>query len=214
MAKERLSREARRNKILEAATEVFGRVGFEFTRMDDVAKAAGIAKGLLYKHFSSKDDLFEALIDRQGRAYADELRGALQNSDVEGNPLGALQAGLGFWLRTVTQDHATFNFTDPGSHNAYDGLRSSLRQVIAESIQTADPNVGDTHAHLIAALIQGSAENLGLAWRDDPGSVTQDEALEMLANFCWGGLMQLQGSNAAELGRADSLSPRARAGSG
>ncbi|MHB1486131.1 MAG: TetR/AcrR family transcriptional regulator [Acidimicrobiales bacterium] len=201
MTRQRLSREDRRNKILEAATEVFGRLGFEFTRMEDVAKAAGIAKGLLYKHFSSKDALFEALIDRQGRAYAAELRGALQVSDIGGDPLGALRAGLGFWLRTITHDHATFNFTDPGSHNAYDGLRASLRQVIAESVQLADPTVEDTYAHLIAALIQGAAENLGLAWRDDPGPVAPEEALDMLANFCWGGLMQLQRSTATNSGR-------------
>ena len=82
MAGERMSREERRNAILDAATEVFAAKGFEATRMDDVARAASIAKGLLYKHFSSKDALFEALVDRQGRAYAAELRGVLQSADA------------------------------------------------------------------------------------------------------------------------------------
>src|SRR2546423_15506767 len=112
MAKERLSREARRNAILDGAAEVFGAKGFEATRMDDVAKAAGIAKGLLYKHFDSKDALFEALVDRQGREYAAELRGALRAADVASKPFDAMRSGLSLWLRTVDDDRATFNFSD------------------------------------------------------------------------------------------------------
>ena len=94
VGKERLSREARRNLILDAATEVFGRQGFEATRMDDVAKAAGVAKGLVYKHFPSKDALFEALVDRQGRVWAAQLRGALSTSDLSGDPFEAMRRGL------------------------------------------------------------------------------------------------------------------------
>src|SRR2546423_15661349 len=74
MAEIRLSREERRNAILDAAGEVFGTSGFEATRMDDVAKAAGMAKGLLYKHSSSKAPLSEAPVNRQGGAHAAERR--------------------------------------------------------------------------------------------------------------------------------------------
>src|SRR5947208_15913626 len=126
MADARLSREERRNAILDAAAEVFGAKGFEATRMDDVAKTAGIAKGLLYKHFPSKDALFEALVDRQGRAYVAELRGVLQSTDPAGNPMEATRRGLGLWLRQVSGDPATFQLKDPGSHGAYDELRKRM----------------------------------------------------------------------------------------
>jgi AcrR family transcriptional regulator len=195
MASERLSREARRNLILDAATEVFGRLGFEATRMDDVAKAAGIAKGLVYKHFPSKDALFEALIDRQGRAAAAELRGALGASDVAGHPFEALRSGLELWLRSIGDKRGAFSFTDPGAHDAYASLRTQMRAVIAESVRAAEPSLEAPYAWLVAALIQGAAENLGLAWRAEPGPVSEEEALGMLAGFCWGGLMQLRAWN-------------------
>src|SRR2546426_8298300 len=143
MASERLSREERRNAILDAAADVFGRLGFEATRMDDVAKAAGIAKGLLYKHFPSKDALFEALVDRQGVVQAAELRGALLATDVVSNPQDALRRGLALWLRAIGDDEAPFNFTDPGAHDAYDTLRDRMRAVIAEAVQTVEPAVDD-----------------------------------------------------------------------
>ena len=192
MASQRLSREARHELILDAATDVFGRLGFESTRMEDVAKAAGIAKGLLYKHFSSKDALFEALIHRQGRAYATELRGALQGADVVGDPFEALRAGLNFWLRKMGDRGTAFNVTDPGVHDAYDGLRDSLREIIADALRVADPSIVEPYPRLIAALIQGAAENLGLAWRAEPGAISPEDALTVLANFCWGGLLQLR----------------------
>ena len=162
--------------------------------MDDVAKAAGIAKGLLYKHFSSKDTLFQALIDRQGEAYAGELRRSLEHADVGADPSGAMREGLAFWLRKIGDHTATFNLTDPGVHHAYDGLRASLRAVIAESVRAAQPDIGAPYARLVAALIQGAAENLGLAWRDDPTTISADEALDILAAFCWGGVTNLLGA--------------------
>jgi AcrR family transcriptional regulator len=197
MTRQRMSGAQRRDAILDSATEVFGRLGFESTRMDDVAKTAGIAKGLLYKHFSSKDALFQALIDRQGEAYARELRDSLAHADLGADPFGAMRDGLAFWLRKMGDETATFNLTDPGVHHGYDGLRASLRAVIAESVRTAQPGVGAPYARLVAALIQGAAENLGLAWRDDPGDVGADEALDLLTAFCWGGVTQLLGRDPA-----------------
>src|SRR2546423_13061472 len=164
MAKERLSREARRNAILDGAAEVFGTKGFEATRMDDVAKAAGIAKGLLYKHFPSKDALFEALVDRQGRAYVAELRGVLLAADVAGNPMEATRRGLALWLRQVSGDPATFQLTDPGSHGAYEELRQRMRSVIAEAIHAAEPSSDPRDEELIAAAVQGAAEAGAPRW--------------------------------------------------
>lgn len=160
--------------------------------MDDVAKSAGIAKGLLYKHFPSKDALFEALIDRQGRAYAAELRGALQATDAVAKPFDALRAGLALWLRTVGDQRAAFNVTDPGIHDGYDNLRDGMRGVIAESIRAAEPAIQDPYPRLIAALIQGAAENFGLVWRGMPESIPEEQALDVLAAFCWGGVMSLR----------------------
>lgn len=51
-----------REKILLAARTVFGQKGFYETKMDDIAREAGIAKGTLYLYFKSKEELYECLI--------------------------------------------------------------------------------------------------------------------------------------------------------
>jgi AcrR family transcriptional regulator len=52
-----------RQHLLDAAAVVFARNGFHGSTLDEVAKAAGFTKGAVYSNFTSKDDLFLALLD-------------------------------------------------------------------------------------------------------------------------------------------------------
>ena len=52
----------RRSAIVEAALDEFIARGFTATRLDDVAKRAGVAKGTIYLHFKDKEALFEELV--------------------------------------------------------------------------------------------------------------------------------------------------------
>lgn len=52
----------RRQAIIEAALDEFVAFGFAATRLDDVAKRAGVAKGTIYLHFKDKEALFQELI--------------------------------------------------------------------------------------------------------------------------------------------------------
>src|SRR6185295_14297830 len=52
----------RRAAIIEAALDEFVARGFTATRLDDIAKRAGVAKGTIYLHFKDKESMFEELI--------------------------------------------------------------------------------------------------------------------------------------------------------
>jgi len=54
--------EGTRDKILSVANKLFSRFGFHKTSMDEIAKIARKAKGSLYYHFSSKEDLFKEVV--------------------------------------------------------------------------------------------------------------------------------------------------------
>lgn len=49
--------------IFQAAVEVFAESGFDQAKMDDIAQMAGVAKGTIYYHFKSKEELFAGLIN-------------------------------------------------------------------------------------------------------------------------------------------------------
>lgn len=53
-----------KEKIIEVALKVFGKKGFFKTTVDDIAKAAGLAKGTLYLYFKDKESLYIATIDQ------------------------------------------------------------------------------------------------------------------------------------------------------
>ena len=63
MAKQEQRREKTRALIVEAATTLFGRDGFDGTTIDDIAAQAGVAKGAVYHHFSNKRAIFESVFE-------------------------------------------------------------------------------------------------------------------------------------------------------
>lgn len=56
--------EERKNEILNAANELFSQKGFDGTSTADILEKVGIARGTLYYHFKSKEDIMDALIER------------------------------------------------------------------------------------------------------------------------------------------------------
>lgn len=56
--------QATREKLLIAAEQVFGNLGYENTRIADIVAKAGISHGLYYRHFADKDAILNAVLDR------------------------------------------------------------------------------------------------------------------------------------------------------
>lgn len=71
--------EERRNEILDAADELFAQKGFDGTSTNEILEKVGIARGTLYHHFKSKEDIMDALIER----YSVRLLGAAQNAAAD-----------------------------------------------------------------------------------------------------------------------------------
>src|SRR5450631_44264 len=79
----------RREAIIEAALDEFIARGYAATRLDDVAKRAGVAKGTIYLHFKDKETMFEelirtALVPLVGRLHAPPPIGGSVRDAVEG----------------------------------------------------------------------------------------------------------------------------------
>jgi len=56
--------EVRKNEILDAADELFALKGYDGTSTNDILEKVGIARGTLYHHFKSKEEIMDALIER------------------------------------------------------------------------------------------------------------------------------------------------------
>ncbi|MEU7897657.1 helix-turn-helix domain-containing protein [Nonomuraea sp. NPDC049152] len=64
----------RAHRILDAASELIQRFGYDKTTIDDIARAAGVAKGTIYLHWRTRDALFAALLRRERVHLLDDVR--------------------------------------------------------------------------------------------------------------------------------------------
>lgn len=75
--------EERKQEILETAMRLFYEKGYEKTSIADIAQAIGVAQGLCYRYFPSKERLFDCAVDE----YAEQLAEAMTLEDTEGRTL-------------------------------------------------------------------------------------------------------------------------------
>lgn len=81
--------EAREQRILDAAADLFVHFGYDKTTVDDIARTAGVSKGAIYLHFKSKDELFEGLLFREMWRYGEAWLEAVE-TDPQGGTLGGV----------------------------------------------------------------------------------------------------------------------------
>ena len=71
-----------RKKILSVANKLFSKFGFHKTSMDEIAKIARKAKGSLYYHFASKEELFKEVVSKEIMSLKDQLSVIINNNDL------------------------------------------------------------------------------------------------------------------------------------
>ena len=83
--------EARPEEIIDAAQQVFGENGFARSKLEDVARIAGVSKGTVYLYFDSKESLFRAMVRAKVVAGLTEAEEFVRSHD---GPCGELLASL------------------------------------------------------------------------------------------------------------------------
>lgn len=78
----RRRKEDRPQEITEAALAAFAEKGYAATRVDDVAKRAGVSKGLLYLYFKTKEELFKAVVRSLVMPRIDALTASIDTSEL------------------------------------------------------------------------------------------------------------------------------------
>jgi AcrR family transcriptional regulator len=86
---------ARPEEVLDAALDLFARNGFAATRMDDIAKAAGLSKAAIYLYFPSKADVFKALVETRIVSLRNEI--AMVGHAMMDDPVAGLRHVVKLW---------------------------------------------------------------------------------------------------------------------
>lgn len=95
-------KEARPSEILEAALAVFAEKGFSASRMEDIAKRAGVTKGTIYLYFQGKEDVFRSLVRESIGERIATIRASVRAFDGPAKELIKLMLrGMGHFLLTT-----------------------------------------------------------------------------------------------------------------
>lgn len=110
-----ITRSAKQDQIIAAATTVFGRYGYRRSSMELIAQAAGVSRPALYQHFSGKEDVFRAMGAQMldGVNLAAEMA-AKSDGTVAERLYGALSIKLELVIGTVDAEFRSELLTEAG----------------------------------------------------------------------------------------------------
>ncbi len=171
--------EIRRNQILDAATTVFVRLGFQRARMDDIVEESGLSKGTLYWYFKSKEDIINAILHRLFTGELENLENLLEAEGTVSERLIQLTSDRVTGMKRMSNlVPIIFEFYAVAVHQQwvqqfiseyFKQFRKLLEDLIQQGIDTGEfrPVNATKAAISLASLFEG----LTLHWLMDPQTV-------------------------------------------
>ena len=172
--RKRLRPEVRRDQLVAAATEVFAERGFEGARVEQIADAADVSPGLLYRHFEGKQELYTEILQLANR----ELMAHLTRAAAPDLPTAdRVCRGLDAFFTFVEDQRALWQMLmkdvlEPDIADIREQVTQRSVQAVA-ALAAQDYEGGGDMPHGVelegvAVLIVGAAVSLASWWNDHP----------------------------------------------
>lgn len=191
--KARLPRDQRGQQLLDVAERLFADHGFKDTSMEDVARAAGVTRTVVYGHYANKDAIFIACVGR-ARAELEHRLGELVLAG-KGQMLmdEALQRVADVFFEILEQDPARWAMlysTGPALSEDVVSKVAALRfdtvnriaDVVGHCVTDMEPDRIQAYAHAVS----GVTEQLGNWWLTSPAT-SRDRVVTLCRDFIMDG---------------------------
>ena len=186
--------EIRRNQILDAATTVFVRLGFQRARMDDIVEESGLSKGTLYWYFKSKEDIINAILHRLFTGELENLENLLEAEGTVSERLVQLTSDRVTGMKRMSNlVPIIFEFYAVAVHQQwvqqfigeyFKHFRTLLEKLIQQGIDRGE--FRHVNARNAAISFASLYEGLTLHWMMDPQTVQweilSENSIPMLLN--------------------------------
>ena len=148
----------RTQQLLDCAAELFAERGYAETRVIDIVRTAGVAKGLFYWYFDNKEALFKELAGRIRLNLRREQGAAL---DAKATPLVNLYRGTESSVRFMAEHAPFFSLLEVEGRNFTDVMRQGTQQHIQDMVRLvkagqADGTIREENSMLLALGVVGS----------------------------------------------------------
>ena len=159
--------EVRKQEILDTALKLFGENGYEKTSITDIAKAIGVAQGLCYRYFPSKEALFDSAIEQ----YADVL---VERQIIEDMPATMEQKDTKYY--SVFHGAENKKFHDQLSLKVCEKLTPLVEKLLFRARQKGEIQFDDVQAAAMFCVYG----QLGILLADD---LTQEDKSKRIREF-------------------------------
>lgn len=172
-------------RLLKSARKIFARDGFEAARLEDIAKDAGYTRGAFYAHYSSKEDLFFALLEQQAYEHQVQIQRLLSPLNDQLEKLRAMReyyvtkAGDRSWSMLMLEFKlfaARHPKIRPKLAKTHRVIRQAFRQEI-EGLLPSPMRLGSEQESAVRIVLEALLHGLTLEQAYDP-SVLQRERIE------------------------------------
>ena len=180
-------RAVREQRILDVAGQAFSERGYHAASMERIAAGAGVTKPVVYAYFGSKEGLYAAYVEREGRELIARMRGA---TDTSVDPAERLRAGTMQFLGFVAErrDGWQLLYAEAAARGGPAAeqiaqLRARIvamvrRLLAAETVSPGQEAVLDALAHAFV----GAGESLANWWLTRPEVPSEEVAGLLLAS--------------------------------
>src|SRR3954467_7142144 len=187
----RLPRDERRGQLLIAASEIFVDRGYHAAGMDEIADRAGVSKPVLYQHFSSKLELYLAVLAQHVDNLVSGVRQALRTTTDNRQRLrAAVQAFFDF----IEHDGQGYRLIFENDYVTEPQVAAQVK-VATESCTDAvfdlisrDSGLEAHRARMIAVGLVAISVDSARYWLNNERPTTKEAAVEGTVQFAWGGL--------------------------
>jgi TetR/AcrR family fatty acid metabolism transcriptional regulator len=161
--------EDKRRLILDAAVRVFARKGYHTSRVGDIAEEAGVAHGLLYHYFRSKDELLETIFRETWRDVLDAVRSVEETDETARERLGGIaKILLRAWQRDPNLVRVLVREVTRSSQlqrqiDEIDQAFAGLERIIARGQEEGEFRA-DVDPRMVAYVFYGALEEILTGW--------------------------------------------------
>ena len=188
----RIRRDARRESILQISSVEFAKSGYDGLKTQELAAACGVSEALVYQHFESKAELYEAVMQRA----SDALQEQLEEASAPGPPVAErLERGLDTFIAFVADPSNAWptltqqvGDTEIGAYQRELRARAigSLARLLALDPRASKAGLKKRQLEQLAEIIAGGAEALAAWWNNNP-KAKRSELVPLLTEFVWSG---------------------------
>lgn len=185
-----------RDDIVSVAAKIFTRFGYKKTTMEEIAMASRKGKSSIYYYFSSKEDIFRAVVEKEAEELKKDLKMAIDEVD---NPIGQLKKFILFRmhkLKTLTNFHTVLKSDSLAHFDFIENIRKEydedeieiVTRILKIGIEKGKFVIDDPDLAAVALVTAMKGLEIPLFINKEHGRI--EDRLENLIQFLFFGLIK------------------------